>query len=158
MKKENIIKKENNMQLTDHFHLSEFVRSETATRLGIDNSINDPEIISNIRNLCEHVLEPLRAYAGCPIIINSGYRCPRLNEAVGGSRWSQHMKGEACDIRIADSATGDRWYSWMKENLPYDQLIKERAHKSSNSFWIHISLTRDDAKNRRQAFEKVLRC
>ena len=145
------MKKENNMQLTDHFHLSEFVRSETATRLGIDNSINDPEIISNIRNLCERVLEPLRAFAGCPIIINSGYRCPRLNEAVGGSRRSQHMKGEACDIRIADSATGDRWYSWMKENLPYDQLIKERAHKSSGTFWIHVSLRRDKAKNRRQA-------
>ena len=145
------MKKENIMQLTDHFHLSEFERSDTATRLGIDNSINDPEIIANIKNLCEHVLEPLRAFAGCPIIINSGYRCPRLNEAVGGSRRSQHMKGEACDIRIADSATGDRWYSWMKENLPYDQLIKERAHKSSGTVWIHVSLKRDEAKNRRQA-------
>ena len=145
------MKKENIMQLTDHFYLSEFVRSETATRLGIDNSINDPEIISNIRNLCERVLEPLRAFAGCPIIINSGYRCPRLNEAVGGSRRSQHMKGEACDIRIADSATGDRWYCWMKENLPYDQLIKERTHKSSGTVWIHVSLRRDEAKNRRQA-------
>ena len=139
------------MQLTDHFHLSEFVRSETAARLGIDNSINDPEIISNIRNLCERVLEPLRAFTGCPIIINSGYRCPRLNAAVGGSKRSQHMKGEACDIRITDAATGDRWYSWMKENLPYDQLIKERAHKSSGTFWIHVSLRRDEAKNRRQA-------
>ena len=145
------MKKENIMQLTDHFYLSEFVRSETATRLGIDNSINDPEIISNIRNLCEHVLEPLRVFAGCPIIINSGYRCPRLNEAVGGSRRSQHMKGEACDIRIADSATGDRWYCWMKENLPYDQLIKERTHKSSGTVGIHVSLRRDEAKNRRQA-------
>ena len=145
------MKKENIMQLTDHFHLSEFVRSETATRLGIDNSINDPVIISNIRNLCERVLEPLRAFAGSPIIINSGYRCPRLNEAVGGSRRSQHMKGEACDIRITDAATGNRWYSWMKENLPYDQLIKERAHKSSGTVWIHVSLRRDEAKNRRQA-------
>ena len=139
------------MKLTEHFHLSEFVRSETATRLGIDNSINDPVIISNIRNLCERVLEPLRAFACCPIIINSGYRCPRLNEAVGGSRRSQHMKGEACDIRIADSATGDRWYCWMKENLPYDQLIKERTHKSFGTVWIHVSLRRDKAKNRRQA-------
>ena len=145
------MKKENIMQLTDHFHLSEFVRSETASRLGIDNSINDPVIISNIRNLCERVLEPLRDFAGCPIIINSGYRCPRLNEAVGGSRRSQHMKGEACDIRIADSATGDRWFSWMKENIPYDQLIKERAHKSFGTVWIHVSLRRDEAKNRRQA-------
>ena len=149
------MKKENIMQLTDHFHLSEFVRSETATRLGIDNSINDPEIISNIRNLCERVLEPFRAYAGCPIIINSGYRCPQLNAAVGGSRRSQHMKGEACDIRITGAATGDRWFRWMKENLPYDQLIKERAHKSSGSFWIHVSLSRNEEKNRRQAFEKV---
>ena len=139
------------MLITPHFRISEFVRSETATRLGIDNSINDPEVIANIKNLCEHVLEPLRAFAGCPIIINSGYRCPRLNAAVGGSRRSQHMKGEACDIRIADSATGDRWYSWMKENLPYDQLIKERTHKSSGTVWIHVSLRRDEAKNRRQA-------
>ena len=146
------------MQITPHFRLSEFVRSDTATRLGIDNSINDPEIIANIKNLCEHVLEPLRAYANCPILINSGYRCPQLNAAVGGSRRSQHMKGEACDIRITDSATGNRWFRWMKENLPFDQLVKERAHRSSSSFWIHVSLTRDDAKNRRQAFEKVLRC
>ena len=146
------------MQITPHFRLSEFVRSDTATRLGIDNSINDPEIIANIKNLCEHVLEPLRAYANCPILINSGYRCPQLNAAVGGSRRSQHMKGEACDIRITDAATGNRWFRWMKENLPFDQLVKERAHRSSSSFWIHVSLTRDDAKNRRQAFEKVLRC
>ena len=146
------------MQITPHFRLSEFVRSDTATRLGIDNSINDPEIIANIKNLCEHVLEPLRAYANCPILINSGYRCPQLNATVGGSRRSQHMKGEACDIRITDSATGNRWFRWMKENLPFDQLVKERAHRSSSSFWIHVSLTRDDAKNRRQAFEKVLRC
>ena len=139
------------MLITPHFRISEFVRSETATRLGIDNSINDPEVIANIKNLCEHVLEPLRAFAACPIIINSGYRCPRLNAAVGGSRRSQHMKGEACDIRIADSATGDRWYSWMKENLPYDQLFKERTHKSSGTVWIHVSLRRDVAKNRRQA-------
>ena len=145
-------------QLTEHFNLSEFVRSDTATRLGIDNSINDPELIANIKNLCEHVLEPLRAYANCPILINSGYRCPQLNAAVGGSRRSQHMKGEACDIRITDSATGNRWFRWMKENLPFDQLVKERAHMSSSSFWIHVSLTRDDAKNRRQAFEKVLSC
>ena len=145
-------------QLTEHFNLSEFVRSDTATRLGIDNSINDPEIIANLKNLCERVLEPLRAYANCPILINSGYRCPQLNAAVGGSRRSQHMKGEACDIRITDSATGNRWFRWMKENLPFDQLVKERAHRSSSSFWIHVSLTRDDAKNRRQAFEKVLRC
>ena len=129
------------MQLTEHFNLSEFVRSDTASRLGIDNSINDPEIITNIRNLCERVLEPLRAYAGCPIIINSGYRCPQLNAAVGGSRRSQHMKGEACDIRVRDEATGDCWYSWMKEHLPYDQLIKERSQKSSGSIWIHVSLS-----------------
>lgn len=87
------------------------------------------------------MLEPLRAYAGCPIIINSGYRCPQLNAAVGGSRRSQHMKGEACDIRVTDEATGDCWYSWMKEHLPYDQLIKERSQKSSGSIWIHVSLS-----------------
>ena len=67
------------------------------------------------------------------------------------------MKGEACDIRVPDAATGDRWFRWMKENLPYDQLIKERAHKSSSSVWIHVSLTRNDTKNRQQVIENLVK-
>ncbi|MDD6787619.1 MAG: hypothetical protein PUD83_06055 [Bacteroidales bacterium] len=74
------------MQLTDHFHLSEFVRSETATRLGIDNSINDPEIIANIKNLCEHVLEPLRAFAApsSSTLAIAAHGSMRLWVAAGG--------------------------------------------------------------------------
>ena len=147
------------MKLTEHFNLSEFVRSDTATRLGIDNSINDPEIIANIKNLCEHVLEPLRVYANCPIIINSGYRCPLLNSYVGGSKNSQHKFGEAADIRLpvtsfkwhngelhTDMDEARRWFDFIKYNTDYDQLILETANQLD--FWIHVSCRRDPKLNR----------
>ena len=125
--------------LTPHFRLSEFTRSATAQARGIDNTPTE-EIVSNLRHLCENVLEPLRQHFGEPITISSGYRSTALNRAVGGASNSQHMTGEAADIRVPDSATGMKWFAWMMEHLEYDQLIKERATKSSKSFWIHVSL------------------
>ena len=125
--------------LTPHFRLSEFTRSATAHARGIDNTPTE-EIVSNLRHLCENVLEPLRQHFGQPVVISSGYRCPTLNRAVGGAKTSQHMTGEAADIRVPDSATGMKWFTWMMEHLKYDQLIKERATMSSRSFWIHVSL------------------
>lgn len=125
--------------LTPHFRLSEFTRSATAQARGIDNTPTE-EIVSNLRHLCENVLEPLRQHFGEPITISSGYRSAALNRAVGGASNSQHMTGEAADIRVPDSATGMKWFAWMMEHLEYDQLIKERATNSSRSFWIHVSL------------------
>ena len=134
--------------LTPHFKLSEFTKSSTATARKIDNTPSQ-EVISNLQALCQNVLEPLREYFNCPIIIGSGYRSPALNKAVGGVKNSQHMTGQAADIHIPDTATGSAWFEWMEDNLAYDQLIKEKSTKTSKSFWIHVSF-RKDGKNRQQ--------
>ena len=125
--------------LTPHFRLSEFTSSATAQARGIDNTPTE-EIVSNLRHLRENVLEPSRQHFGEPITISSGYRSAALNKVVGGASSSQDMTGEAADIRVPDSATGMKWFTWMMEHLKYDQLIKERATKSSKSFWLHVSL------------------
>lgn len=137
------------MFLSDHFSLSEFERSATADALGIDNSAPSAAV-ENLRHLCVHVLEPLRMFADSPIIVSSGYRCPELNRAVGGASRSQHMTGEAADIRIPDEATGKEWFRWMAANLQYDQLLWEKASPRSALHWIHVSCRRD-GRNRRQA-------
>ena len=155
------------MYLSPHFSLEEFTYSSTALARGIDNSLN-PEnpahakIISNLRNLCEQVLEPLRLYANesssykgdkrgsVPVIISSGYRCPQLNKLVGGSSTSQHMTGEACDIHISDQKKLREWVTWLMDNVNADQLILERASETSNHYWIHVSCKSDPSKNRHQ--------
>lgn len=137
------------MQLTPHFQLSEFTKSGTASKYGINNSLNpnnpkDAEIIANLKALCENVLEPLRQHFNVPIIIGSGYRCPQVNNHpdVRGATNSQHMTGQAADIHIPNIATGNQWFEWMEDNLQFDQLIKEKSTKTSKSFWIHVSFCR----------------
>ena len=133
--------------LTPHFRLSEFSRSQTANSLGIDNSV-PKELIPSLRNLCQQVLEPLRQYAGKTIVISSGYRCPALNRAVGGVPNSQHLKGEAADIRIPSKEEGHNWYLWIMDNLPFDQILWERK---GDVRWIHVSCKRDLSRNRHQS-------
>ena len=151
----------NDILLTPHFKLSEFIKSPTASAIGIDNSLDSTsspqaeQIIANLKNLSEQVLEPLRQHFGVPIIIGSGYRCPALNKAVGGVPNSQHQTGEAVDIHIPDVATGNRWFTWMMENLRFDQLIKERATKASKSFWIHVSLKANDQQRQHVIYNLI---
>ena len=148
------------MKLSEHFKLSEFTNSSTATARGIDNTPNEQQI-ANLKRICEEILEPLRAFAGQPIIIGSGFRCPALNKAVGGVKNSQHMTGEACDIRIPEyDFTGeqgqhftnteilDRWFTWIMNNCDYDQLIKETTDR--RIYWIHVSCRANKRKNRHQ--------
>lgn len=137
------------MNLSPHFRLEEFTRSATASKYGISNTPNQKQI-ANLRALCENVLEPLRLHFNVPIIIGSGFRCPKLNALVGGVSNSQHKTGEAADIHIPDTATGIAWFEWMEDNLQFDQLIKERATKTSKSFWIHVSCRKNIKKNRHQ--------
>lgn len=145
------------MKLTEHFSLEEFTRSSTANKYGINNTPNE-EQIANLKALCENVLEPLRQHFNVPIIIGSGFRCPKLNShpEVRGATNSQHMTGEAADIQIPDTATGNQWFEWMEDNLQFDQLIKEKSTKTSKSFWIHVSFRRAcgepgrTSKNRQQ--------
>ena len=136
--------------LSEHFRLSEFTQSYMAKRLGIDNTPT-LEVVSNLQQLCRHVLEPLRQYAHCPIIISSGYRCPPLNKAVGGVSKSQHLVGEAADIVLPSTAVGRQWLCWMMKQ-EFDQLIFERASSKSATFWIHVSY-RQDGCNRQQVID-----
>lgn len=130
------------MKLSEHFDLSEFTRSNTAERLNIPNIPND-EVISNLRTLCREVLEPLRRHLDHPVIISSGYRCPKLNKAVGGVRNSQHMTGEAADIHIPNLTEGREWMAWMIDNLGFDQCIMEHRKNKDGSVthWIHVSFS-----------------
>lgn len=133
------------IQLTPHFRLSEFSNSLTAKCSNLDNTI-PKAYIPNLRNLCEQVLEPLRQHVGKPVIISSGYRCKALNKAVGGVATSQHLTGEAADIRINGPREGREWFSWIMDNCCFDQLIWEYG-------WIHVSCRRDISKNRQQVIE-----
>ena len=141
------------MKLTPHFSLAEFVRSATAQAKGIDNSLNptakaDQAVIRNLKTLSENILEPLRDHASQPIVISSGYRCPALNNAVGGSKTSQHLTGEACDIHIPSIILGKQWMEWIMDNTTFDQLIWER--NSAGVHWIHVSCKSAPDKNRHQ--------
>lgn len=126
------------MQLSENFHLSEFTKSQAASRLGIDNTPG-PREIRNLIVLCEKVLEPTRSHYGRPLIASSGYRSPRVNKAIGGSSTSQHVLGEAVDFEIPGVANPDV-ARWMARSLNYDQLILEFYTPGDlNSGWVHVS-------------------
>ena len=133
------------MLLSKNFSLSEFTRSDTAKRLGIENECSSVEQVLNLAYLCHMVLQPLRDRFG-PIRINSGYRCPELNRAVGGTSSSQHMRGEAVDIHLPSKDVGRQYYDFLKTLPAVDQLIWEQR---GGVTWIHVS-TRRLGQNRRQ--------
>lgn len=122
-----------------NFSPSEFFLSETAERLGISNFPDDKDILINLVNLINYILIPARKRVNMPIFISSGYRCPRLNEAVGGASHSYHMFGRACDIYCANlqalydaiSAVND---ANLKAHLP---VLKEFIRYKN---FIHIAL------------------
>ena len=136
------------MQLTDNFSLAELCKSQTALRKGIDNLPKDPDIVSKMQTLAEEVLQPVRDKFG-PTVINSGYRCPKLNKAVGSSSKSQHTKGQAADIEVPTFSNKDVAI-WISENLSYDQLILEFYNGvDPRSGWVHVSYVSEE-KNRKQ--------
>lgn len=142
------------IQLSKHFKLSEFIRSATATAKKINNTPS-LEVVSNLQQLCIHILEPLREHFNCPITISSGYRCPALNKAVGGVATSQHMAGEAADIHLPSTAIGRKWFTWLMDQ-DFDQLILEKSTPTSTSYWIHVSY-RQDGRNRHQVIEGLVK-
>lgn len=137
-----------------HFTIEEMYASDTAKRLGIDNKPTTQKMI-NLVYLCAYVLEPLRVAMGEPIRISSGYRCEKLNKAVGGVYNSQHLKGQAADLDIGgDIEKGRRWFNYIKDHLPFDQLIWE--HNAAGVYWIHVSFVFPDfGKNRKQVINNL---
>ena len=145
-----------NTPVTMHFTIEELYASATAKRLGIDNKPSVQQMI-NLVYLCAYVLEPLRVAMNEPIKIGSGFRCQKLNKAVGGVYNSQHMKGQAADLCIdCDIEKGRRWFNYIKNHLPFDQLIME--HNSKGTYWVHVSFVFPDfGKNRRQVIDNLLK-
>ena len=128
------------MNLSANFTLKELTKSDTATRLGIDNT-PDEAVIESLRLLCENILQPVRDHFGKPVKISSGYRSPELNSspAVGGSKTSDHCKGQAVDFEI-DGLSNPDVAQWIMDNLTYSQLILEfYVQGEPNSGWIHCS-------------------
>lgn len=122
-----------------YFFFEEFFRSDVADSVGIVNypaPEQEPFIRENIALLVDHVLDPIRDYVGLPILINSGYRCPSLNELVGGKESSQHLTGRAADITIIGMTVRDHkdLAYWCANHLDFDQLIVYPKRK-----FIHIS-------------------
>lgn len=127
------------MQLSKNFTLSELSRSEAAARRGFDNT-PPPDAIENLRALCVNVLQPLRDKIGRPMRVNSGYRGPQANAAVGGSSTSQHSKGEAADIEFDGFDNKKLAETIVSMGLPFDQLILEfHVPGDPNSGWVHVS-------------------
>lgn len=132
------------MQLSEHFTLADLCYSDTAYRNGISNVPSDSEI-QKLKSLAENVLEPIWNHYGQRVIVNSGYRGRALNSVIGGALTSQHCKGEAADIEIAGVSNYDL-ACWVRDNLPFDQLILEYAQNLSvdpNSGWVHVSYKED---------------
>lgn len=144
-------------KVTMHFSIEELYASQTAKAKGIDNKPDFPSLI-NLVYLCAYVLEPLREAMNEPIKIGSGYRCPKLNAAVGGVSNSQHMKGQAADLCIdGDLKKGKKWFAYIRDHLPFDQLIWEKNPKTG-SYWVHVSFVFPDfGKNRRQVIDGLLK-
>jgi len=128
-----------NKMLSSHFSLKEMIRSETATRKGIDNTPS-PEHLANLSAVCKNILEPVREHFKKPVQINSAYRGPRLNKAVGGSAKSQHCNGEAVDFEI-DGLSNLELAEWVSKYTNFDQLILEfyDPKEGPNSGWVHAS-------------------
>ena len=134
--------------ISKHISYKEGVYSITATRLGVDNTPND-EQLANMELVAEKVFEPLREWVGGPIKINSFFRGLPLNTAIGGSKKSQHMKGQAMDIDDNyGHATNAEMYHWIKENLDFDQMIWEFGD-DDNPDWVHVSYVSEEENRNR---------
>jgi hypothetical protein len=142
------------MNLTANFSLHELTKSETALRMGFDNTPGEAETES-LRLLAEKVLQPVRDHYGKGVKVNSGYRSPESNAAVGGSKTSDHCKGQAADIEIPGVPNAEL-AQWIMDNLEYTQLILEFYTPGiPDSGWVHVSYDQNNLKKQELTAMKV---
>jgi zinc D-Ala-D-Ala carboxypeptidase len=133
------------MNLTKNFTLAEMTKSETALRHDMDNTPGEQEIAA-LKLLAEKVLQPVRDHFGKGVKVNSGFRHPEVNAKVGGSKTSDHCRGQAADIEIPGVANADL-AEWIKDNLEFRQLILEFYTPGiPDSGWVHVSYVAEDNK------------
>lgn len=124
-----------------YFTIKELTKSSTAETKGIDNTPT-PEVERNLTALVDNILDGVREIYGKPITVNSGYRCPELNKAVGGSATSDHVKGFAADITGGSKEENERLFYLIKYNFNFKQLIDEKDFS-----WVHVSYDPSNLKN-----------
>lgn len=133
------------MNLSKNFTLKELTASQVAIRNGLDNT-PDQTVISNLQTLVETILQPLRDHYGRSVRVSSGYRSPEVNSFVGGSKTSDHCKGQAADIEIDGVANGDL-AKYIADNFKFTQVILEFYTQGvPNSGWVHISYNANNLK------------
>ena len=131
------------MKISNHISYKEAIKSNTALRIGIDNTPTEYEI-GNMIGVAQNVFEPLRAWVGGPIKINSMYRCEELNRAIGGSSRSQHCEGRAIDLDDTFGyKTNAEMFNYIRDNINFDQLIAEFKDEKGPC-WIHVSYISKD--------------
>ena len=129
------------MKLSEYFTLQELPKSQTALRMGIDNTPDEGQL-QCLTDLCRNVLDHVRSEFG-PLTPSSGFRSPELCEAIGSKATSQHAKGEAADFEVM-GVDNKELASWIVSNLSFDQLILEYYEEGEpNSGWVHCSYTND---------------
>jgi hypothetical protein len=134
-----------NKKLSSNFTLSEMIKSETASRKGLENMPGQTEV-DNLEALVVNVLQKIRDHYG-PVKVNSGFRSPDVNAEVGGSRTSDHCKGQAADIEIPGVANADL-AEWIRDNCKFTQLILEFYTPGvPDSGWVHVSYDPKNLKN-----------
>ena len=139
------------MSVSKHISYKEGVYSRTAMRRNIKNNPN-AEQMKNMVAIAEEVFEPLRMWVGGPIKINSFFRSPELNKAIGGSGKSQHCHGQAIDLDDTfGRATNAEMYEFIKKHLDFDQIIWEFGN-DENPDWVHVSYVSED-KNRNRCLK-----
>jgi hypothetical protein len=136
------------MKLSEHLDLIEVTRSEYAKRNGIDNMPN-AEHTENLIELANKIFEPIRNHFKKPIRISSGYRSKLLNAGINGAKNSQHTKGQAIDIDQGNRKDNIEIFDYIKNNLPFDQLINEFGYD-----WIHVSYN-TDGRQRGQVLDAI---
>ena len=134
--------------ISQHISDKEGTYSSTAMRKGLDNTPG-PEELKCMMEIARDIFEPLREWVGGPIKINSFFRGRPVNTAIGGSKTSQHMKGQAIDIDDTfGRCTNAEMYHWIKEHLDFDQMIWEFGDED-NPNWVHVSyVSSEDNRNK----------
>lgn len=139
--------------ISENITYREAIKSNTATRLGIDNTPSEI-VLENMKTIAEKVFQPLRSWVDGPIRINSFFRCEELNTAIGGSKRSQHCQGQAMDLDdVHQYATNAEMFNYIKNNLDFDQLIWEFGD-DENPDWVHVSYV-DSERNRNRCLRAV---
>lgn len=123
--------------LSKNFPLVEFTNSNTASRLGIDNT-PDAAAIVNLRSMAKSLLQPIRSKVAQPVVITSGYRSLELNRSLGSKDTSQHIKGQAADIYVPGYTAYQLASRIVREGFSFDQLILEN-YDGPGTGWVHIS-------------------